>query len=380
MSKPKVRAITPFDAALGTTVYFDWSGRQMKSNIATIKNASTGTVVYQEEYDSFKGVHVIPIGTESGLSNNTNYQITIVVVDMDDVQSEASDPVLFSCYTTPTITMYHLYEDRTDTITDGYVLGSSNIYIRIGYNHPSAETGNLLNTWRITLYNSSKVSLDYSNELYAANTLDYDFSGLLDLTEYYLRVEALTTSGMRVDTGYVKITVNYTIPAKFSNLSLVNNEDEGNIHIESFAISMTGRPKFEPVVYVEDEQHNPYAVDLTDGNEVSFNEGLDLNKTFTITMYISDLEYFEPFLILSDGNGNGFTMKYWKTAVRVNGATTHQYQVWLYGNNSDCSFSMWSNALTTEPASTDKLAILLSRDADGLFTLKLMNMSEEEEV
>ena len=373
MAKPTVRAITPFDATLGTTVNFNWTGRQMKANIATITDASTGTVVYQETHASFKGVH--EIAANSGLVNNTNYQITITVIDMDDVQSEASEPILFSCYTTPIITMARLYEDKSETITDGYVTGSSNIYIRLAYNHPEAESANLLDTWRITLYNSSKVALDYSDEMYAANTLDYEFSGLLDLTEYYLRVEALTTSGMPVDTGYVKITINYTIPAKFSNLSLVNNADEGNIHVQSYAISVTGRAKVEPVVYVEGQDGEPYAVDLTDGNEVSFNEGIEINKTFTTTMYISNLELFKPFIKMSNSDGDGFELRYWKTTVRVNGNSEDHYQIWLYGNNEDCSYSLWSNYLTAKPADTDKLAILLSRDANGIFTLKWMNLS-----
>ena len=378
MAKPTIRAITPFDAALGTTVNFNWSGRQMKAATATIKNASDNSTVYTATQSTYKGVFIIPDDSTSQLVNNTQYKITITVTDMDDVVSEASEPALFYCYTTPVLTMQRLYEDQADAITDGYVCGASNIYIRLNYSHPSAETGNLLNIWKISLYNSSKSILDYSEDMYAANTLDYEFSGLLDLNEYYLRVEATTTSGMLLDTGYVRIVISYSIPARFANLSLVNNDGEGNIQVKSFAVSITGRPKYEPVEYVEDANHEPYAVDLTTGNEIYFNEGIDINKEFTLTMWVSNLELYETFLVLSDDGGNDerkYELRYWKTTANVNGTLQDQYQIWLYGNNNNCSFSLWSNAFLTEPASTDKLAILLARDSNGIFTLKWMNLS-----
>lgn len=373
MAKPIIRAITPFDADLGTTVEFSWSGRQMKACKATITDASSGSTAYEATQATFKGVFIIP--SDSGLSNNKNYQITIVVIDMDDTESEISESVLFSCYTTPVITMARLYEDKAETITDGYICGASNIYIRIGYSHPDEETGNLLNTWKIYLYNSAQAILDYSDDLYASKTLEYEFSGLMDINEYYLRVEAVTTSGMPVDTGFVKIVISYSTPAKFSNLSLTNNATEGNIQLQTFAVSVTGRAKEEPVVYVTDEDDEPYAVDLTDGNEIEFSEGIELNKVFTTTVSLSKLTLYKTFLLLSDGEDNQYELKYWKTTVTKNGITEDQYQIWMYGNNNNCDFSLWSNVLTTEPLETDKLSILLARDSDGIFTLKWMNLS-----
>ena len=97
MPKPIIRAIAPFDATVGTTIEFTWSGRQMKSNVATIVDASTGATVFVHEQAAFKGVNNIP--ASSGLQNNKSYKVSITITDMDDVVSEASEQVLFYCYT-----------------------------------------------------------------------------------------------------------------------------------------------------------------------------------------------------------------------------------------------------------------------------------------
>lgn len=54
-----IHTISPFDAAVGTTIKFSWDGNQAFKNRCVIKNNDTQEVVYDVTVDSFKLEHKI---------------------------------------------------------------------------------------------------------------------------------------------------------------------------------------------------------------------------------------------------------------------------------------------------------------------------------
>ena len=376
MAKPTLYRIVPFDASVGTTIKFSWTGRNQQANVATIYDASDN-IVYQKVYHSYKGEHKIPVN--SGLQNGQSYRVTIIVIDMDEKQfkgivdytdynefkdlldhpSEESNPEVFRCYTTPVLE----FENYPQAV-EPYKIENSSISLTLVYTQVEEEP---LNTWIMYLCDSSYTILQQSSETYAANTMYSFFSGLDDKTTYFIRATGETVHGMPVDTGYIQIKTSYGVPGRFINLNVTNNFNDGTIHIESFAVSQTGHAASEPVEFVNDEKGNPYAANLAN-NYVTFNEELSINKDFTLffrgkdVRVINKKDYestirlpesginegvntlgeillYNSFLMLTDTTtGKRYSFTLWNT--------DGIYQVFMYCNDPDDPFSLWSDPIT----------------------------------
>ena len=76
--------IVPFDAVIGGTIKFNWSGNQAFKNRCIIKNNETAAVVYDKTINSFKYEHPLDL-TVATLSNGNKYNAFITVFDKDNV-------------------------------------------------------------------------------------------------------------------------------------------------------------------------------------------------------------------------------------------------------------------------------------------------------
>lgn len=377
MAKPTLYRIVPFDATVGTTIKFSWTGRNQQANVATIYDASDN-IVYQKVYPSYKGEHVIP--ADSGLQNGQIYRATIIVIDMDedkevmktitkymdynefkdrlDHPSEESNAESFRCYTTPSF-----YFEGYLPQSEPYKIENSSISLTLFYSQAEEEP---LNTWIMYLCDRSYTVIQQSSETYAANSMYSMFSGLDDKYTYFIRATGETVHGMPVDTGYIQIATSYGVPGRFINLNVTNNFDDGNIHVESFAVSQTGHAAVEPVEYEYDSENKPYAANL-ENNYVTFNEELNINKDFTLYLRAHDVRVinkkdydevirlpesginegqntlgeillYNAFLLLTDTEtGKRYSFTLWNT----DGAQ----QVFMYCNDPDDPFSMWSDSI-----------------------------------
>lgn len=378
-AKPSVYKIIPFDESIGTTVNISWNGRQQKENILKIKQQGSEEDIYDEHYASFKGVHVIP--PEAGLVNGRVYEARVAIIDMDDDQSLFSDPITFRCFTTPVFLFNGLSPSTDNEVTN------SEIELNLAYSQAESE---LLNTWTASLYDIQKNLLDSKTNIRASTSMSYIFSGLANMTTYYVRATGETVNGLLVDTGYYKIVVAHDDPAAFFNLVIENAPDDGSIYITSNAITITGHSEHE-VEYVEDVGGIPYAADLID-NSVVFEEGFELNEDFIIYIRAYHLALpvgnygvegnlptivpMKAFLILKNqGSGQKIELNYWKTTVIVEGEEIDQYQIYLHSYGFDYEYGLWSNALT-DLSEGDMLGIKLTR-VNGIYNLELIKYDEE---
>jgi hypothetical protein len=82
-----IHTIAPFDASVGTTIKFSWSGNQAFKNRCIIKNNDTQEVVYDVTVDSFKLEHKIDL-KQATLANGIKYVAYITVFDNENVESD----------------------------------------------------------------------------------------------------------------------------------------------------------------------------------------------------------------------------------------------------------------------------------------------------
>lgn len=415
MARPTLYRITPFDAALGTTIKFSWTGRRQQANVAVITDTSEN-VVYSKVYISYVSEHVIP--PDSGLVNGQQYNISIIVIDIDeDISgvdnyddydsfkdqlthpSDLSYSEILRCYTTPTFEF-----EGYPVATQAKVIQDSSISLSLSYEQAENEP---LNTWTSYLCDATKTVLQQSSLNYAANTLYSWFSGLDDTTTYYIHAIGETIHGMPVDTGYVEIYTNYTLPGQFINLDVKNIKENGTIHVASYAVSQTGHANTEPVEYVYDGSTPPkaYAANLTN-NFVRFDESLNINKDFTLLVRAKDVRIinktdYETALRLPEsgiGEGEntlGETLLYNAFLLLTDTTTGHRYsftlwrtdkefQVFMYCNYPGDEISLWSNPITFDGFTLDEDALdvgafastgllLAVQRKDGQFNIKALS-------
>lgn len=265
--------ITPFDAAIGATIKYNWVGNQQFKNRCIIKKNSSNEVVYDNTSDTFKLEHVINLSVAS-LENGKKYNAYITVFDKDNVESDIQAlGSSFMCLKTP--------EFKFTNITDGQVIFSSSYGFTLNY---SQENGELLDSWSISIYNKGHSLLSTSNVQYDTENLTYTFSGFSNKNEYYARGTGQTINGMSLDTGYVGISVTYDIRDVFSLLEPTNLADIGAIHIRSNIISSEGHLHTTPGVYIGNE-----CLDLRN-NTLTYSEGFQFADDFSLVCVFYGME------------------------------------------------------------------------------------------
>lgn len=354
--KPSIYRIAPFDATVGTTISLAWNGRQQKSNVVIIENNTTHAVVYSATQSSYKGIHTVP--ANSGLVNGVIYRVKAAVIDMDDVQSEWSEYVTIKCFLTP--------EFGFVGISDEIIIEASNIRLEIQYSQAQNE---LLNRWQVYLYNASQVVIDTSEEKYYADTLTHTFSGLADASNYYVRGVGETVNGMPVDTGYIHIQTNYGGSAVFLNLEAINNPDEGNILIQSNAISIDGIMDHEPPVFINDSSLN-----LAD-NGVTFVKAFSASSDFTITMKVRQLQLYKDFFKITMSSGESLSLALWKTRIKNGNSTSVVYQIRMKYDSQEYRYSLWSNELATYSSSGTAWYGVVLRRKNNLYSLRFVRLT-----
>lgn len=284
MTKPKFiqGSDYAFDAATEHIFEYSWDSSNVQSvgSILTIRtNNEENTLIYGKQKDSLLLRHTLPANT---LTNGVLYNAVIQVIDRDNNLSPPSDPILFYCYTQPTI---------TPTLIDNEIVQNSSCTVGITYDQPEGEE---LQSFKIELYNGFKELIYTSNMKYDLSST-ITLTGLEDNMTYYVQAVCETINHMTANSGLVRINVEYIHPDFYAYISVENRYNYGDIVFTSNLVSIEGRsdnPVFRDGDYV----------DTINGTPVIFDENFSLDNNFSMILIGYDLQENKIFTILKNEN------------------------------------------------------------------------------
>ena len=210
MSKPVINSIKPFDATKASKVSMTYIGNLPYSNRIVLYDANTLSVVFDDTQSGFTLEHTIPANT---LTNGKKYAIQGQVFDSVGNASVLSDKAYFWCFATPSFFFSNVNND--DTIT------TASFYANLVYDQPDWED---IAEYRFYLYDEVKNLLAESEAYYTTDNMNYPYRGLEDDKFYYIRAIGATQNGIQMDTGYIKVFVNYENPEDYKLIYAECNE------------------------------------------------------------------------------------------------------------------------------------------------------------
>lgn len=261
LQTPSIAAIKPFDPLYDTDIEFYYEDNQPYKNRVVITDNQTSKVVYDKTQDSMRLYTTIPANT---LTAGKQYLAQIQVFDIDGNYSNLSDAVLFYCFTTPILSFIE--------INNGDIYRNASIELSLLYSQIQNEE---IKDYKFVLYTEDKIIESSSDVIYSSTLSSHTFYGLKNNTKYYLRAYGETIHGMKIDTGYIAINVQYNvIPANIA-FQIANMYQNGYIKIETNILS----------VGYELENDN---YKFSDGaltlwnNSLTYNEGFEVDDDFSL--------------------------------------------------------------------------------------------------
>lgn len=292
LTQPIVNPIAAFDATKKQAITFVViGGAQVVGNRLIIRNNQTGEIVYNQTQSSMKLEHILPANS---LKNNNFYNAVIYTIDNGNDESVASVPIPFYCYTQPALTIDNI--PSSGTIENGTYSFQGN-YVQ--------NEGELLNSYRFTLYDSNKTILAQSPLIYYNTdpSLTYLFSGMSNNTSYYIELTGETINSTILTSGVKSFTVRYIQPASFAICDLVNDCENGYIQISSNIVAIDGKSNPTPPIYIDDKE-----VDLREPDSwVEWDSGFSIKNDFTLRAWGRDFNPYEPIITLSNQQNTSST-------------------------------------------------------------------------
>lgn len=201
MSKPIVNSISPFDATKESKVSMTYIGNLPQSNRIVIYDATTLSIIFDDTQSGFTLEHTIPANT---LTNGKKYAIQGQVFDSVGNASALSDKAYFWCFATPSFCFSNVNNDDT--------IATASFYANLVYDQPDWED---IAEYRFYLYDEVKNLLIESEAFYTTDNMNYPYRGLEDDKFYYIRAIGVTQNGIQMDTGYIKVFINYENPEDY---------------------------------------------------------------------------------------------------------------------------------------------------------------------
>lgn len=347
-----IHPIEPFDSSIGTEIKFTWRGNQIYKVRCIVKNNETGTIVYDRTESTMKQSYTMP--TNSGLVNGVYYVIYITVFDVNNIESDLQDiGTPFYCFTKP---LFNL------SVSDSEIIQTSAYKVGINYSQVQDEA---LDSYSITLYTYQKTVLSSSGDIYNTSDMSYVVSGLENAKQYYLRATGKTLHGITLDTGFILITVSYTIAQVFNTLELNNKAESGAIEIKSNIVSAIGLSE-KDVIYIGDE----YA-DLRD-NSVTFDEGFEVRGDFTKIFVFYEPERNKS--IISFGDGDRLKVDIYYRIGKYADSNGEKAYFELVANSCGTNYVMNSNYVDIPNLNYQQFALLVNRQG-AYYDLKVVLIS-----
>ena len=345
--KPVLYTINAFDASNDYIFKFSWSGNQSFASIAEIRENENNNIVYLETQETMQLQHTL-LGDV--LTNGTLYNIRIATVDSDGNVSDYSNPVLFYCYSTPIF--------KFDNLESNQIVQNSSYQVTMTYSQTENEP---LQSYEITLYDTSKNVIQSSNVKYSVDEIKYTLSGLEDNQAYYIKATGQTLNGMDIETDYIYFTVNYVQPAIYSILNLENNANGGYIKLQSNIKSISCHTKNNPI-FIDDEY-----LDLSN-DILTMDKDFILKDDFVINLSGYNLSYGLIMQLSNDTNNNAIYVYLRKGTYDINDNIEKTF-IELVVPVSEIKYICYSNYIDN-PSSTQMLSIWITKDK-GLFQVEI---------
>lgn len=334
-----IHPIEPFDAAIGTEIKFTWRGNQIYKVRCIVKNNETGVTVYDNTESTMKQSYTIP--TNSGLVNGVYYVVYITVFDVNNNESDLQDiGTPFYCFSKP---LFNL------SVSDGELIQTSAYKVGLNY---SQSQGEQLDSYSFTLYTYQKTVFSSSGDIYNTSDMSYVISGLENAKQYYIRATGKTLHGITLDTGFILITISYTIAQVFNTLELNNKAESGAVEIKSNIVSAIGLSE-KDVIYIGDE----YA-DLRD-NSVTFDEGFEVRGDFTKIFVFYEPERNKS--IISFGDGDRLKVDIYYRIGKYSDSNGEKAYFELVADSCGVNYVMNSNYVDVQKSNYQQFALLVNR-------------------
>lgn len=352
LPRPVLLSTNPFDATKAHTFVFtsSGSGANIVSNVLTIRENATFSIVYSETEISYEYRHTVPANR---LKNGTVYTASVVTKGSDGAQSEPSNQIVFLCLETPILGFTNIPANNT--------IDNNSFQFNLQYNQANGE---LLDSVIFNLYNISGELISTSGELnnfpVIPATASYLFSGFKNNTEYYVEAIGQTVNGMQLSTGNVLLIVSYIDDTLYSKLNLVNNCNGGYVTISTSVIAIVGNSNPSPPVYINND-----SVDLrASGSWVDFDSGYSFRSNeFTAKIWGNRFTLNSRILKMSTVDGRLLTVEY-KTDDNVNAYA----ELTVYGK-SPTKYLADSNVIPI-PSNTNQIFVML-RSIGGVYSINL---------
>lgn len=254
---------------------FTWTGNQAFKNRLRIYNNITGELVYDVTQESFRLSHTIEANS---IQNGYNYYAIISVFDVNDIESQPSNALVFYCYSTPTVSL---------NIENNKIIRNSYYDILIDYFQPEGE---LLDAYRLYLYNGLHELIYSTQIIYDLASMTVQLTNLEDNTDYYVQVEGSTINGLEFITEEYHFYVEYINANVFMVCGLENTD--GKIQVQSNVIAIEGKCTI-------DEKYIDGAIDLRTGY-VYFDDNFQLSEDFSL--FLTGYDFQVNQMICNIGN------------------------------------------------------------------------------
>jgi|GEM_PF-5193723 len=283
MGKPIINNIVAFDSSEEMKITFNYTGDQAYSNSLVIKDRDTLKIVYSNIISTQLLQNIVTANT---LENGKAYLAQITVYNQYGVASTLSDTKLFYCFTQP---IFQLNIDNDEIIRNSY------INLGLYYSQPEGEE---LSTYYYILYDNNNQALITTPDMYDTD-IEYQISGLLDNSYYYIEAYGLTKYGTKISTGKIKFTTLYSTTTSNIFLSAQNEKMYGRIKLQT-KIRVVSYEIDKTPVYIDDTY-----IDLID-NILKYSGGFNFNDDFKISFSCKGIKKYnyKPIIEMIDINEN----------------------------------------------------------------------------
>ena len=265
--KPVLFYIKAFDSNVETIIKFSWLGNLPLSNTLRIKDNETNEIVYEVTQTTMRLEHIV--SADNNLINGRLYNASVKVTDSNNSNSEWSDVALFYCFTTPTFTI---------NIEQGQIIQAQTYGVNIIY---AQSEGELLQSYRVQVFNSNHESIFDSNMRYILDTVR--IANLQDNNSYYILATGTTINGIELSTGSISFVADFVKSEAYFMCELPNMYDTGGVYIKSNIVSVEGYSDSD-VTYIDGD----YA-DLSN-NRIYFDQGFSITNDFVLMIKGKDFE------------------------------------------------------------------------------------------
>lgn len=285
MAKPSINRITPFDARHDKIISMTYFGDMAYSNRIVIYNAETMVEVFDDTVVTFSLTHTIPANT---LNNGVKYAIQGQTFDSEGIESAMSDKVYFWCFETPS---FHFRD-----LQSGNTIKSASYNATVIYEQSNWES---ISMFQFHIYDGSQLLLAESEISYDTDNMSYSFRGLESGHSYYIRCTGVTVNGMELDTGYIRIFVDYETPNTYARIYARCDEETGVVHYETNIIVIESSTK-------GDFEYDNGFINLI-GKELVYDKDFLIPGDFTLGIRAKHL-FREGNIITCKNDKYGFTL------------------------------------------------------------------------